>query len=290
MKFKKFIQYHLRHQPVNHPAQEHELGIVRLGYNPIEFKNSLWRVSEFFEVRERTRIEFQGSDHPIFEVRLGSSRESAPRLFILSGIHGNEEGGILAVPVILERLREQPQLVSKVNVRILAPVNPVGAYNHSRYNASGHDINRDFVNFRTPEARLIRLLFDEYKPDFVLSLHEGPQRGTFMFANACVPATLALALVEALQRAHVELAERDYFGRRLDPPGLAVATWPSQALVAAWARYFHMMTVHEYAARRGIPEITLETSWRSGEWYNRILPHVELVLELLKQLGSWVQE
>ena len=63
--------------------------------------------------------------------------------------------------------------------------NPDGYANNTRYNAKGVDLNRNFeaanrINTRQtgliplsePEARVIRQLIQEYKPDRIVSIHQ----------------------------------------------------------------------------------------------------------------------
>jgi hypothetical protein len=47
-----------------------------------------------------------------------------------------------------------------------------------------------------------------------------------------------------------------------------------------------MQAVNAYAAARGIPEITLETGWRSGDHAARIRAHVDLTLALTRELAN----
>ena len=106
---------------------------------------------------------------------------------------------------------------SDVQLVVIAPVNPVGAAELSRYNAQGYDINRDFVRFETQEARAVRRAFEQDRPDFLVALHEGPQDDTFMFTNRRVDPQLAGRLLDAMARGGTELGDKDYFGRTLNP-------------------------------------------------------------------------
>jgi hypothetical protein len=201
------------------------------------------------------------------------------KLLVLAGVHGNEHAGLLAVPSILDRLEDRA-----VDVSIVTPVNPIGAAHLSRYNGEGYDINRDFVRFYTPEARAVRELFDRFAPDFVVSLHEGPQDATFFFANRCVERDLAVRLLDSMKERGTTLAETDYFGRTLRPPGYAPLSATGHAVSWLWARTLGMMATGMYAEERGIPEITLESSWRLPDRQARVRAHVDLVLTLIDEL------
>jgi hypothetical protein len=230
-----------------------------------------------FEVRTEATVRYRGRAHPILSAR--SKRPAAKTLLVLAGVHGNEHAGLLAIPPILERWSAE-----RVRLVVITPVNPVGAAELSRYDAEGYDVNRDFVRFDTPEARLVRAVYERERPDFVISLHEGPQDATFMFTNRWVDRALARSLLEALAAGGTALADRDYFGLRLDPPGLSAATPLTEVVSSLWARALGMKTTLAYSADRGIPEITLESSWRLPDEAARVRAHVDLVIAVARAL------
>jgi predicted deacylase len=276
-----FVRLHLRQRAYDHPAQDEGLGVVPLGYEPDAFEQAVRAFADRYDVAEAARLTYRGTTRPILSV---SSRtpEPATRLLVISGIHGNEQAGIVCIPEILERWdREGP-----VALRVLTPVNPIGAAELSRFNADGYDVNRDFVRFRTEEARLVRRAFDEHRPDMVLSLHEGPQDAAFLFANRHVDPGLARRMLAALEAGGTTLAEKDYFGLRLRPPGLSASTPLQRAVVGTWEALFRMRAVNGFAAQRGIPELTLETGWRSPDRATRVRAHVDLVLALGAELAT----
>lgn len=266
-----FAKYHLVRRAVTYPARETELGVVALPFEPDRYVETVRGLhGDRFEVRTEATVSYRDREHPILSVR---SRSSAPKtLLVLAGVHGNEHAGLLAVPRILERWSSQ-----RVRLVVVTPVNPVGAAELSRFNGDGYDINRDFVRFDTPEARVVRDIYDRERPDFVVSLHEGPQDATFMFANRFVDAALARELLDALAADGTVLAEKDYFGLRLDPPGLSASSATSRAVNWVWARTIGMKATIGYSEDRGIPELVLESSWRLPDVAARVRAHVSLV-------------
>ncbi|MGZ3418874.1 MAG: DUF2817 domain-containing protein [Polyangiales bacterium] len=273
-----FAKYHLVRRSVTYPAREKDLGIVPLAFDLARYLDSIRAVDgEGWEVRTEASVDYRGRAHPILSVR--SRRPAQKTLLVLAGVHGNEHAGLLAVPKILEQWESD-----RVRLVVVTPVNPVGAAELSRYNAEGYDVNRDFVRFYTPEARLVRALYDRERPDFVISLHEGPQDATFMFANRYVDDALARTLLEALAKGGTLLAEKDYFGLRLDPPGLSPASRVSQSVDWLWARTLGMKATIAYSADRGIPELVLESSWRLPDESARVRAHVDLVTAVARAL------
>ncbi len=280
-----FAEYHLVRRTHRYPARERDLGLVSLGYEPTAFAAEVRALEARWVVREVERFAYAGQEHPMFTITTRGAEAASKRLLVLSGVHGNEQAGIVCVPELAACLEQASDELAGVAVRILTPVNPVGAAELSRLNAEGYDINRDFALFVTPEARAVRRELDAFAPDFVVSLHEGPQDNTFFFANEFVARALAERLLLALEAGGTRLAERDYFGARLDPPGLSPSTPASRALLGLWARALRMMPTSEFAARRRLPEITLESGWRSPDRAARVRPHVDLVMALARELA-----
>ncbi len=274
-----FAKYHLKRRVVTYPAPETELGIVPLGFDLARYVEEIRGYGDRFDVTQLEEVRYQDEPYPMLEVR-SRARSPRRRLLVLAGVHGNEHAGLLAVPPILDRV----DLTSDVALSIVTPVNPVGAAHLSRYNGDGYDINRDFARFFTPEARAVRSLIEAFAPDFIVSLHEGPQDATFMFANRRVDRGLALKLLDTMEARGAALSPRDYFGRRLTPPGYAPVGAMAFSAHWVWARTLGMMTTGMYADERGIPEITLESGWRIADREARVRAHVELVTALLGEL------
>jgi hypothetical protein len=277
-----FVRLHLKQRAYDWPAPDEGLGVVPIGYEPDAFERAVRSFADRYDIVEEARVAYRGKSRPILSVSSPDVARATTRLLVVSGIHGNEQAGILCIPEVLERWdRDGP-----VALRVLTPVNAIGAAEVSRFNADGYDVNRDFVRFRTTEAQLVRRTFDEYRPDFVLSLHEGPQDAAFMFANRHVDGGLARRMLAALEAGGTTLAEKDYFGLRLDPPGLSASTPLQRAVIGLWGATLKMAAVNEFAARRGLPELTLESGWRSPDRAARVRAHVDLTLALGDDLAT----
>jgi len=274
-----FAKYHLQRRVYDHPAVETELGIVDLGFDVDEFAARMRGFAGHYQVETLAELAYRERR---YEMLCASSPANGARrtLLVLGGVHGNEHAGILAVPEILASFTAE-----RVRLVAVAPVNPVGAACLSRYNADGFDINRDFVRFDTAEARALRAVIERERPDFVVSLHEGPQDGAFMFLNRHVDESLAADLARAMAAAGTRLAARDYFGRTLHPAGVAAKGRALMVVEKLWSATLGMKATGVFCEDRGIPEITLESSWRGRERDARIRPHVALVSALAARLA-----
>lgn len=278
---KALVLLHVKQRAYDWPAPDEGLGVVSLGYDPDAFADAIRAFSDRYDVVEAATVAYKGTTRPIFSV---SSRntQARKRLLIVSGIHGNEQAGIVSVPDILERFDDQ----GAVAVRVLTPVNAIGAAEFSRFNADGYDINRDFIQFRTTEAQMVRRVFDDFRPDFVLSLHEGPQHSAFIFTNPHVDVTMAKRVLAKLEAGGTTLATRDYFKLPLKPPGLSASSPFQRGVLRAWEAGFKMQAVNAYAAAKGIPEITLESGWRSDDRASRVRAHVDITAALTEELAA----
>jgi len=279
-----FAKYHLKRRVVDHPAPETELGIVPLGFELDDYVGSLEAFAGRFEIEMLANVAYRERRHPV--VKVSSAWGAKLTLLVLAGVHGNEHAGLLAVPSILEAYDRRRDELSSVDLVVVTPVNPVGAAELSRYNAEGYDINRDFRRFDTPEARAVRAVFESVRPDFVVSLHEGPQDATFFFANQHVPRQSAARILGALERGGTTLATKDYFGRTLEPAGYAPMGRVGWALQWLWAATLAMESTTFWANELGVPEITLESAWRLPDRDARLRAHVDVVAAVLDELAS----
>jgi protein MpaA len=94
---------------------------------------------------------------------------SALRIYISTGIHGDEPAGLLAA---LKLIREN-RWPENVEIFLVPCLNPVGFTLNRRENADGVDLNRDYRGPKTPEVRAhIAWLERQPKFDLYLCLHE----------------------------------------------------------------------------------------------------------------------
>lgn len=260
--------------------------VVTIGYDPAAFEAEVRAFEGRFIVREALRVSYGGASRPVLDIETPNASEAKRRVLVLSGVHGNEQAGILCVPPLLERLYDERASVGSVAVRVLTPVNAVGAAEVSRFNADGYDINRDFRRFYTAEARLVRDAIASFAPDIVLSLHEGPQDASFVFSNARCDVEQVKRWLAEIEASGTTLARKDYFGSTLPSPGLSPATLGSRFVVSLWANSLGMMAANGYCAERGIAELTLESSWKGSDRAARVRAHVDLCMAVVRTFAT----
>ena len=110
-------------------------------------------------------------------VRQATAPVGAPspfRLYLSTGIHGDEPAGLLA----MRQLLRENHWPTNVDIRICPCLNPTGCALHRRENAEGIDLNRDYRHFRSAETRAhVDWLKRQPAFDLTLCLHEDWEAG-----------------------------------------------------------------------------------------------------------------
>ncbi len=117
----------------------------------------------------------------------------ATRVYMWSQMHGNESTTTKAVIDLLTFLNsdeaEAQVLKESFTFMILPMLNPDGAARYTRVNANEVDLNRDSIALSQPESRILRSVFERFKPDYAFNLHD--QRTIFGVGDQEKPATLS---------------------------------------------------------------------------------------------------
>ena len=95
--------------------------------------------------------------------------QPSTRLYLSTGIHGDEPAGPLAVL----RLLQENQWPAHAEITLVPCLNPVGLLSNRRENPQGLDLNRDYLNPQSDEIRA-HIAWLERQPafDLCLCLHE----------------------------------------------------------------------------------------------------------------------
>ena len=136
----------------------------------------------------------------IHKVTLGSGKV---KILMWSQMHGNETTTTKAILDLINYLQKRNNLTNEilasVTLTIVPVLNPDGAAVYTRENANKVDLNRDALELSQPESRILRVLYDEIKPDYCFNLHD--QRTIFSAGSLEKPATLSfLAPAHDIQR------------------------------------------------------------------------------------------
>lgn len=149
---------------------------------PVNFPEIVGEVPSFVIPSRYRIVGTSVQRRPLMCLQLGQGSDVT---FIMATIHGNEPAGTPLVRRLTRHLRQNRELLTGRMVVLMSVANPDGMVNRTRYNAKGVDLNRNFqaanrINSKEtgltalsePEARVIRQLILEYKPDRIVSIHQ----------------------------------------------------------------------------------------------------------------------
>ncbi|MGF1556661.1 M14 family zinc carboxypeptidase [Paucihalobacter sp.] len=124
------------------------------------------------------------------------------KILMWSQMHGNESTTTKALFDVLNTLIMEPSLnpfFDELTVCIVPMLNPDGAFAYTRVNANQFDLNRDAQELTQPESKILRQVYNSFKPDYCFNLHG--QRTIFgagKTGNSAVVSFLAPAQDEQL--------------------------------------------------------------------------------------------
>ncbi len=129
-------------------------------------------------------------DKPIYKYQIGTGKM---KILLWSQMHGNESTTTKGLFDFINLLNSSSELAKKFldtfTFYCIPMLNPDGAKLYTRANANSIDLNRDSQDLSQPESRVLRAVFESFKPDFCYNLHD--QRTIFGVANTGKPATLS---------------------------------------------------------------------------------------------------
>ncbi|MEN9443523.1 MAG: hypothetical protein RIS47_413 [Bacteroidota bacterium] len=118
---------------------------------------------------------FSSEGRPLYKISIGSG---PIRILIWSQMHGNEPTGTLALMDLLKWANQSSNsslrndIFRKLSIVLVPMLNPDGAQQFNRNNATGIDINRDAKSQQAIESLLLNQLIESFKPQYAISLHD----------------------------------------------------------------------------------------------------------------------
>lgn len=153
---------------------------------------------------KREILGYSANNIPIYKISIGTGKM---KILIWSQMHGNESTGTKALFDFFNFFEKNNTEISNViktiltncTIQFIPMLNPDGAIKFTRENAQNIDLNRDAVDRKAVESRLLRSVLDDFNPKFCFNLHD--QRSIFNVEGTKNPATISfLAPSEDLER------------------------------------------------------------------------------------------
>ncbi len=128
---------------------------------------------------------------PIRSVQVGSG---AKKILIWTQMHGNESTGTKALFDFFNCIVSSTNpvfkaILEKCTILCIPMLNPDGSLNYTRVNANNIDLNRDAVDQKAKESKLLRSVLESFQPDYCFNLHD--QRTIFGVEGTQNPATIS---------------------------------------------------------------------------------------------------
>lgn len=144
----------------------------------------------------------------IHKIKIGNGKK---KILMWSQMHGNESTTTKAVFDLINFLSTDTSIAKLIlttcEIHIIPMLNPDGASVYTRVNKNEVDLNRDAKNLSQPESKVLRMIFEEVKPDFCFNLHD--QRTIFSVGKTNKPATVSfLSPAENEERAVTNTRKR----------------------------------------------------------------------------------
>ncbi|WP_347174902.1 M14 family zinc carboxypeptidase [Polaribacter uvawellassae] len=128
---------------------------------------------------------------PIRSVQFGSGES---KILIWTQMHGNESTGTKALfdffnCIVSSKDPVFKAILEKCTILCIPMLNPDGSLNYTRANAKNIDLNRDAVDQKAIESKLLRSVLESFQPDYCFNLHD--QRTIFGVEGTENPATIS---------------------------------------------------------------------------------------------------
>ncbi|MFB9080406.1 M14 metallopeptidase family protein [Flavobacterium procerum] len=127
---------------------------------------------------------------PIYSYQIGTGKT---RIYLWSQMHGNESTTTKALFDFINVLNSGSEYAVKMlenfTFYAIPMLNPDGARLYTRVNANEVDLNRDSQALTQPESKILREVFESFKPHFCFNLHD--QRTIFGAGNSGKPTTVS---------------------------------------------------------------------------------------------------
>ena len=107
---------------------------------------------------------------PIHALQIGTGSK---RILIWSQMHGNESTTTKALFDLFNYLdlEAYKPVLNACTLLIIPILNPDGAKAYTRVNANQVDLNRDAINMSQCESKILRKVFEDFKPHFCFNMH-----------------------------------------------------------------------------------------------------------------------
>ncbi|MDD5221544.1 MAG: DUF2817 domain-containing protein [Candidatus Pacebacteria bacterium] len=263
--WKLLIKFYWKIKPANGPEKWTILDYIGIDFDINAYLLEVKAYQDKFNIKTCYTTEYQNKTYEALELNWAGA-QAKKKLLLSAGMHGNEISGVLAIPRILRDISLDAEYYKDWEIKIITPVNPVGTVFQSRYNKDGIDINRDFKDYKTIEAKNMKEILFSFKPDMIVNFHEACHpKGLLILANHSSSKVKTHELARRLDE-KIELAERHYMRTRLEMKGLEREGW----FLILLEKIFGSTGLEQLADDQKVTSLTIESSWMEKNKEKRI--------------------
>lgn len=152
---------------------------------------------------------FSVQNRPIHTIKIG---RGTTKILMWSQMHGNESTTTKAVFDFIKSIQDGalkkwiPNFFDEFTLCIIPMLNPDGAHFYTRNNANDVDLNRDAQEQSQPESLVLKMVFEEFNPDYCLNLHG--QRTIYGFEKTGMPSVLSFLAPAADEGRSITLSRK----------------------------------------------------------------------------------
>ncbi|MEL1240203.1 M14 family metallopeptidase [Flavobacterium flavipallidum] len=204
---------------------------------------------------------------PIYKYNIG---EGKTKIYLWSQMHGNESTTTKALFDFLNLLHNGSDLAQKFLSHFtfccLPMLNPDGAFLYTRANANEIDLNRDSQDLTQPESKLLRAVFEDFKPDYCYNLHD--QRTIFGVADTGKPATVSFLAPSYNQEREINDSRQKAINIIAEMNSVLQQFIPGQ--VGRFDDSFNINCIGDTFQYLGVPTILFEAGHFQGDYHREV--------------------
>jgi hypothetical protein len=157
----------------------------------IHYKHISPLLEKLSSTLEVNQIGVSENNVPIHSVKFGTGSK---RILIWTQMHGNESTGTKALFDFFNCAANPSEtafktILKECTILCIPMLNPDGSLNYTRVNENNVDLNRDAVERKATESKLLRKVLESFNPKFSFNLHD--QRTIFGVEGTNNPATIS---------------------------------------------------------------------------------------------------
>ncbi|MEO8253601.1 MAG: M14 metallopeptidase family protein [Flavobacterium sp.] len=218
---------------------------------------------------------------PIYKYLIGTGKT---KIYLWSQMHGNESTTTKALFDFLNVLHSGSELAESFLANFtfccLPMLNPDGATLYTRANANEIDLNRDSQDLTQPESKVLRTVFEEFKPDFCYNLHD--QRTIFGVSDTGKPATLSFLAPSYNDEREINESRQKAINLIAGMNAVLQKIIPGQ--IGRFDDSFNINCIGDTFQYLGVPTILFEAGHFSGD-YDREVTRKYIFMALLSSFS-----